>query len=61
MGSRDAANIKKSQDIEIHCKGRFVSISGLVNITQDDSDGGNKTKKAKGGQIIENLIWIKLI
>ena len=61
LGSRNAANIKKSQDIRIHCKQRSVSISGSTNITQDVSDGENKTKKAKGAQVIENLIWIQLI
>ena len=53
FGSRDAVNIKKSQQIRIYCKWRFASISGSNNTTQDDSDGENETKKAKGAQIVE--------
>ena len=53
VGSRDTINKKKSQQIRIHCKRRFASISGSNNITQDVSDGENETKKAKGAQVIE--------
>ena len=47
FGSRDTVNRKKSQQIRIHCKRRFASISGSNNITQDVSDGENETKKQR--------------
>ena len=53
FGSRDTVNRKKSQQIRIHCKRRFASISGSNKITQDVSDSENKTKKANGIQVIE--------
>ena len=47
FGSKDTVNRKKSQQIRIHCKQRFASISGSINITQDISDGENETKKQR--------------
>ena len=53
FGSGDTVNRKKSQQIRIHCKRRFASISGSTKITQDVSDSENKAKKTKRTQVIE--------
>ena len=42
LGSRDAASKNKLQQISVHYKQRFVSISGSTKITQDVSDGENE-------------------
>ena len=53
FGSRNTINRKKTQQIRIHCKWIFASISGSTKITQDDSDNENEKKKTKGKQVIE--------
>ena len=63
VGSRDIVNKNKSQQIRIHCKRRFASISGSNNITQDVSDGEKEAQKRKGAQVSKksNLDTIDMI
>ena len=53
FGSRDTVNRKKSQQIRIHCKRRFASISGSNKITQDVSDSEKEAKKSNRTEVIE--------
>ena len=53
LGSRDAVNKNKLQQINVHYKQRFLSISGSTKITQDVSDSENEAQKRKGTQVIE--------
>ena len=51
LGSRDAVNKNKLEQISVNYKQRFASISGSAKITQDVSDGENEAKKRKGTQV----------
>ena len=51
LGSRDVVNKNKLQQISVHYKWRFKSISGSTKITQDVSDGENEPQKRKGTQV----------
>ena len=42
LGSRDAVNKNKLQQISVHYKQRFASVSSSTEITQDVSDGENE-------------------
>ena len=61
LGSRDAVNKNKLEQISVYYKQRFASISGSAKITQDVSDGENEAQKRKGTQVNKSIIWIQLI
>ena len=51
LDSRDAINKNKLEQISIHYKQMFASISGSAKITHDGSDGENEAQKRKGTQV----------